>query len=52
MMKSLFLAAAAAFVLSACGDSKPPAKAPTATPPPTSSPAPATPPAEKKDEKK
>lgn len=32
MMKSLLLAIAAAFVLSACGDSKPPAKAPT--PPP------------------
>jgi hypothetical protein len=45
MMKSLFLAAAAAFVLSACGDSKPPAKAPT--PPPAEKP-----PAEKKAEPK
>lgn len=45
MKKSLLLIAAAAFVLSACGDSKPPATKPTATPP-----APTTPPM--KDEKK
>ena len=32
MIKPVLIAVAAAFILSACGDSKPPAKAPT--PPP------------------
>jgi predicted small lipoprotein YifL len=49
MTKTILAATVAAFALTACGDSKPPAKVPEAkTPPPTTTPA--TPPA--KDVKK